>query len=484
MSQWNWRRALGAPKTAEQQTETQCIEAAVYWNGTCVRQDQYDIVQDKPFQYQVGETPQCQVMVASEFIQCSEFVLLETMKDEVTVHIPAFCQGTVQQGDVSDRFKECDHLRTHNLALHGRLVCDIGPWTFIFCRILKEDVVVGGAGFSLIPNRWTYISVAFHAVFFLLIGMVPPQASGMNFDDQMQTNPMMKYMIDATEQPAVEDVNIEPEAVAEGNSGKAQAGSSGKAGDRTAPKNGGRMAVKGLVDTKRPTIGREELKKMASQSGILSMLNTPTITSPFGEGATIGRDPENVLGDLIGNQIGMSFGVGGMGPDGAGRGGGGNGEGTLGVGNIGTDSFGHNRFGNCVGALCGGGHAGLKGAKDIGGGRPITSRIITNPGDGDVLGSLSKDVIRRYIRQRISQIKFCYERELIANEGLSGRISIMFMISGNGSVIKSAVKESTIANANVESCIANVVRRITFPSPPDKGTVVVTYPFNLIQSGK
>ncbi|MBN2719386.1 MAG: AgmX/PglI C-terminal domain-containing protein [Deltaproteobacteria bacterium] len=483
MSRINWRGALRASKNTEHGSAQQCVEVSVYWNGTCVQQDQFKVAPDHPFMYRIGETPECRFMVDREFIHSSEYAFAEIANGEVTVNIPAFCSGTVQQGDVHDTFFKSDTVRPYTLPLHGQLVCELGPWTFAFRRMIQEDAAAFGMGFRFAPNRWTYLSVAAHAVFFLLIGMVPPQAAGMNFDDQMTQNRYVKYMIPATEQHSVEDVQIEPDGPAGGNPGKAQAGDEGKAGDPKAKPGKGRIAIAGPKDTIRPNIGKEQLKNMAAQAGILSYLSQPTIVSPFGEGVTIGQDLENELGNLIGDAPGSAFGYGGFGINGSGRGGGDNGDGTLGVGNS-LNRFGFSISGSCVGSDCrgrsgsgtGGGLAELNGK--------VKKQVIVRTGGDVISGSLSRDIIRRYIRQKIAQIRFCYEKELAANETLSGRVSVMFIISRNGAVTTSAVKESTIGNASVESCIAGVVKRITFPSPPDGGTVIVTYPFNLVSSAR
>ena len=483
MSRINWRGALRASTNAEQNKNQQCVETMVYWNGTCLQQEQFELTSDKPFSYRIGETPECRFMVDRQYIQVSEYAFVETVGDEVTVNIPAFSRGMVQQGEVSETFSESEQIRQYPLALHGKLSCELGPWTFVFRRILREDVAKYGMGFSFVPNRWTYISVAAHAVFFLLIGMIPPEASGMNFDEQLQTNRFTRYMIPAAEHHDVKQVDIEPDEPGGGSKGTAQAGSEGKAGDQKAKPSKGRMAIAGPKNTKRPNIGKEHLKDTAAHAGILAFMQQPSIVSPFGENTTIGRDPENVLGNLIGDAPGSAFGYGGFGINGAGRGGGGDATGTVGVGKNGN-LFGFSRTGNCVGSECrgegyGNGTGGVGKLKD-----KIKKQIVVGSAGKVLSGSLSKSIIRRYIHQRIAQIRFCYEKELATNESLSGRVSVMFIISRSGAVTSSMVKDSTIGNRNVEQCVANVVKRITFPSPPDGGTVIVNYPFNLVSSAR
>ena len=96
-----------------------------------------------------------------------------------------------------------------------------------------------------------------------------------------------------------------------------------------------------------------------------------------------------------------------------------------------------------------------------------------------VKGSLSKEVIRRIVHRHINEVKFCYEKQLSKRPDLSGRVSVKFIISGTGAVQMAAVADSTVGDPQVENCIAQAVRRWTFPQPEGGGIVIVTYPFML-----
>lgn len=98
-------------------------------------------------------------------------------------------------------------------------------------------------------------------------------------------------------------------------------------------------------------------------------------------------------------------------------------------------------------------------------------------GTAAVRGSLSKEVIRRYIRRHINQIRYCYEQQLAVRPDLSGRVSVRFVISPSGAVSTSSVAGSTLGNPAAEACVARAVQRIAFPQPEGGGVVIVTYPF-------
>jgi TonB family protein len=224
-------------------------------------------------------------------------------------------------------------------------------------------------------------------------------------------------------------------------------------------------------------MAREEAREQARTAGILGVLQQTTgawnsPTSPFGRDTALGNDPMSALGALMGDQIGENFGFGGLGLRGTGRGGGGTGEGTIGLGNLGT-------IGHGGGGGSGSGYG--RGAGGFGGRQARVPRI--RSGAADVRGSLSKEVIRRVIRRHINEVRFCYEQELNQRPDLEGRVTISFIISPTGAVQSSAVANSTMGNARVESCIAQAVRRWSFPAPEGGGIVVVNYPFMLTASG-
>lgn len=94
-----------------------------------------------------------------------------------------------------------------------------------------------------------------------------------------------------------------------------------------------------------------------------------------------------------------------------------------------------------------------------------------------ILGALDKSAIQDEIRRHLAQIRHCYQRELTKQPALRGKIVVKFVISTDGSVSSAEVKETTLANPDVESCLVDVIRRIEFPEPRGGGIVIVSYPF-------
>jgi hypothetical protein len=170
----------------------------------------------------------------------------------------------------------------------------------------------------------------------------------------------------------------------------------------------------------------------------------------------------SAIGAVFGNTIGANEGMGGLGLRKAGRGGGGDAVGTIGVGKLNT----------------GDGARGAPGAHGVSGPRRESRVPVLRQYEADVHGSLSKEVIRRTIQRRLNEVRFCYESGLARDPALSGRLAVSFLIAPSGVVQQAAITESTLSSSSVADCVAQAMRRLSFPAPEGGGYVRVTYPFS------
>lgn len=194
------------------------------------------------------------------------------------------------------------------------------------------------------------------------------------------------------------------------------------------------------------------------------------ISTVFGPGG-LGGELRSAMGSMFGSAPGDAHGLGGLGLRGSNAGGGGLGD-TLGIGAIGTRGRGggtDNYGSDGVGVL------GVKKVTDI---------IDITPSNPEVIGSLDKELIRQVIHSHRNQIRYCYESQLNRFPKLAGKVAVKFVISGAGAVASSQVPQSTVGNAELETCVASRVRTWSFPKPKGGGIVVVTYPFIFKQSGE
>ncbi len=209
---------------------------------------------------------------------------------------------------------------------------------------------------------------------------------------------------------------------------------------------------------------REEDRKKVGQL-MAGMFGGGASSSVFGAGG-LGTGINNALGGLQGGAgVGDAQGVGGLGSRGSGSGGGGAG---LGLGGLGTKG--------------GGRGAGGYGSLDLGGRGKDTTRVV--PGKTTVVGGLDRDVIMKVVKRHQNEIKYCYEQEAQKNPSLAGKVAVAWTIDPAGGVAEANVGESSISNANVESCIVQRIRRWKFPEPAGGGVVNVILPWVFSVAGE
>src|SRR5262249_8912964 len=122
--------------------------------------------------------------------------------------------------------------------------------------------------------------------------------------------------------------------------------------------------------------------------------------------------------------------------------------------------------------------AGAPGGSRAGGASARTAPTGTAGG----AGAPHKNTPRRYVRQKLPLITYCYEKQLVTKPSLAGTVVTAFTIDGNGRVI--AVRAGGMGNADVENCVADIIKSIQFPKPTGGGIVNGTsYPFSFRASG-
>ena len=430
--------------------------------------------------FTIGEEPTCDFSMAPELIGGVSKVVLASGHSLKMQPFFDSAEVTLDSGEKKD-LKEVAKGGEYTVPDGARVRIKYGDFTFLVNSVnhpRKPKLPM-----YIEWGFWSFNAASFvvTALFFGMVFFFPPASRTLSLDQLSESNRFVKFLLQPQEIIPEEEL---PEWMTkkdkaddkEGGKGKRHAGEEGQMGDTKAKKTDNMYGIKGPQDNPDPHMARDQKMDMAKGAGILSVLqqslNMPT--SPFGRDSALGSDAENALGALMGNQIGPNFGFGGLGLRGTGSGGGGTGEGTIGLGNLGT--IGHGGGGGS-GVGYGRGAGGLRGK---GGGNVPQIK----PGEAMVKGSLSKEVIRRVIRQHINEIRFCYEQVLATKPDLSGRVSIQFVISATGAVTGSKVADSTLGSSSTEQCIAKAVQRWTFPSPEGGGVVIVTYPFVLQPAGE
>ena len=443
----------------------------------------------KPRHFTIGPDPLALFNVPGDQVPAGVFPLVHStgqgfelcftdrMKGDLTVdgkHVALselVASGRARSSDVA--------AGAHQLTMPegGRAKIDLGESTFLVSAVAAPRYYPVPLNIDWGSHLYTGAVFLVWSLFLGMIFSIPPDPKSLSLDAFMNDQRFAKFLI----KPPEEKEEQIPEWLKKkgpddaGGKGKRHKGEEGKMGKKTSKQKTGLYALKGPKDNPDPHLAKMLAEEQAKQAGVLGILKAQDgshLASIFGRDSALGTDAENVLGGLVGTQIGEAYGVGGLGLVGSGRGGGGTGEGTIGLGNLGTIGKG------------GGGGSGSgsgRGAGGLGGRRAHAPDVV--PGTAAVRGALDKEIIRRIIRRHINEVKFCYEKDLASKPDLFGRVIIQFTISGSGQVVASVVQQSTMNSPSTEQCIAAAVRRWEFPKPQGGGIVIVSYPFVLKAAG-
>ncbi|MFL5304126.1 MAG: AgmX/PglI C-terminal domain-containing protein [Polyangia bacterium] len=428
----------------------------------------------------VGSDGDVDAPVSADYVPSSSHPLVAATGADYVVNVTPRMTGEVYVDNQSYQLQQFTQQRGSSFSLPqgGSARLDCGETTFVVTATPRPRTL----DVPFMTWRWdeqiyTVGSAVALGLFLLMIFSVPPDPKSLSLDLFNSDNRFVKFLIKPPEEKE-EDI---PEWLKskkddqQGGKGKRHKGEEGKMGKKTSKNKEGLYGLKGPKDNPDPHLAKKLAEEQAKNAGILGVLKQTEgshIASIFGRDTAMGNDAADVLGGLIGNQIGEAYGVGGLGLVGTGSGGGGTGEGTIGLGNLGT-------IGKGGGGGNGSGYG--RGAGGLGGRRAKAPDVI--PGQANVRGSLDKEIIRRIIRRHINEVKYCYEQELTKKPELGGRIMVQFTIAASGQVIASVLQNSTMGNARVENCTVQAVRRWEFPKPLGGGIVIVSYPFVLTPAG-
>jgi hypothetical protein len=365
------------------------------------------------------------------------------------------------------------------LALHPRIRAKLGQTQFLVSSVGRPRRHATPLFTGLQSRTMAYFagSLGAHLGLVLLLSYIPVEGSGATFD--VGVTEMVSIKSDSK---TSEDVPPEQqEALDTGGAGPEGAGAAmtleaGQAGDPSKPQNAtSHIRIKNKeID---PQLARIQAIEEARSAGILGSLS-PAEGDKFASITELGNlssgpDAFDAYGAIFGAD-GEGYGTFGYSRTGFGKGGGCVG-GPCGI--IGTQpGYGRIGLGRFPGSGWDGPGGGIIGTRTH---RPdVPKPVIGTP---TTVGDLDKEIIRRYIKRNFAKITYCYEKELLVNNTLTGTINVQFFISPTGSVTTAA---GNGANQKVANCIADVIQTIEFPRPSGGAGVQVNYPFTIKTAGQ
>jgi pSer/pThr/pTyr-binding forkhead associated (FHA) protein len=113
---------------------------------------------------------------------------------------------------------------------------------------------------------------------------------------------------------------------------------------------------------------------------------------------------------------------------------------------------------------------------------PVRGAVTKLTSSAKVTGSLSREDVSRVVNEHSNQLIACYEKVLITDPGLAGKITLDWTVKMDGLVKDVRVASSTLSNPKVAVCVVDAVKGWKFPKPVG-GEALISYPFLFRSSG-
>ncbi len=447
------------------------LEVVMLWREAVMSVGHYPA----PCTITVGDSTRSNFRVAAEGLPSDRFHLLEEKGGEFVINAtPSMgLEARGPDGMVTgiDELKSANKVLEsvvegikvfqYQISIEDRVAVQIGEITFVLQYVSPARLITSSILKTIDFYYMKILSLSFLAHVFMLIALMLTPISPDDLEDDLFKNPnrFAKLILKEPEKPPEHKKKFE---LSGSKGGARHKDKEGKFGKVKKDKKDALASTKGA-----PTVDpnkREKDRKIALDSGIFAALKGGkggAVSNVFGPGG-LGTGINNALGGLRGTAMGDAGGAGGLGTRGTGPGGGGN---SLGIGGLGSGS--------------GRGTGGL-GNVDLGGRGKGKYKVI--PGRTITKGCLTQQQVLRVLLRVQSQAKYCYEKEMSKNPNLEGKVTTRFEIGPTGAVSWVRIAESTMSNANVESCLQRVVQRLRFPPCKGGGTAEITYPW-IFKSG-
>lgn len=305
-------------------------------------------------------------------------------------------------------------------------------------------------------------SAVVHAAIVLLLNTIPPTGHSLALDLGGRDATRAHLDSRANEKPEPEESDG---VTGDGEGAESAPDEMGAAGTDRGSDRGAANAIAQRSET--PKLSRAQAMELARTQGIAGALTSSQVFRGFA--GTDDYSSEYATSDEWGMGPGDGEGAGhfGWGPTGFGPGGGNPNDGTL---KVGDDP----RYRGPGGPK--GGDVGLK-QRDGGGGPEVTINVPTN-----ITGGLDKDTIRRYIKRKLPQVQYAYEKSLQFDRDLSGTVTVTFVIGDNGAVLQASA--DGIDDARLLEMVETIFSSIQFPRPAGGGIVRVVYPLHFHVAGE
>lgn len=454
--------------------DNRVLEMRLYWGEVLLGVSHYA----KPKKITIGETRKTDVFISSEGLPVEEFPLVRYMDDDYVLTFTSHMEGEIEVGGQlnslqalrgssharkDDHFSESYQVR---MASSSRAIVHWGGATFALRFVVPPEPIPRSfwKDVDLHFLNVVLMSLFFHLALVVTLLVYPYDTESLREDLFDKPDRFAQLILEPQKQTEtnknlLDNLKKEVEKKKEELSKKVEE----EKPKPTKPDPLKVAKVQPPVKARQPTQAeksaavKEKFSKLFAGGG-----------SGSGPGSLLGGGGGGSLSGTLSNVIGTAgvgsatAGMAGLGIRGTGPLTGGGVGTSRGIAGIGTTG----RLGG--GGMAYGSNVGLGGRKDRG---------ALDIGPPRIEGALPADVIKKVIDENRNQIRYCYEKELQANQNLEGRVAMTWVISATGSVATVTVRDTTLKNPNVENCIKQKIQNWKFPAPAGGGVVTVNYPF-------
>ena len=110
----------------------------------------------------------------------------------------------------------------------------------------------------------------------------------------------------------------------------------------------------------------------------------------------------------------------------------------------------------------------------VSGGPELQVKANVDMGNADVSDVSDGAGVKKVVRAKYGQLKYCYEKSLRSNPQLSGRVEIEFVVGRGGRVTTAGVFANTTGDSPFGECLRGKILRWKFPSTVSGN---IRYPF-------
>ena len=107
------------------------------------------------------------------------------------------------------------------------------------------------------------------------------------------------------------------------------------------------------------------------------------------------------------------------------------------------------------------------------------ARVSVELGEISTSGGLSKGAIQKTFKQGLPALELCYQKALEKKPNIQGEATFQLMVDSKGRITKVNLVSSKLNDKNLEQCIIQKIKELTFPTPKGIDKVTITVSINL-----